>query len=111
MIPVETRTWCGTWDGKECIIAISKNLSAEEESSWLRRYGWGSWYFSQTELRDERAVLFASYLPRGTYEYLYYIRASVPGEYLVIPTTAYEMYWPDVFGRSDGARFTVESAD
>ncbi len=32
LIPVETRTWCGTWDGKECIIAISKNLSAEEEA-------------------------------------------------------------------------------
>jgi alpha-2-macroglobulin len=88
-----------------------RNLSAEEGHSWLRRYGWGSWYFSRTELRDERAVLFASYLPRGTYEYLYYIRASVPGEYMVIPTTAYEMYWPEVFGRSDGARFTVQDVE
>ncbi len=87
------------------------NLTAEEESSWLRRYGWGSWFFSQTELRDERAVLFATYLPRGTYEYLYYIRASVPGEFMVIPTTAYEMYWPEVFGRSDGAKFTVHDVD
>jgi hypothetical protein len=83
------------------------NLTAEQEHAWLQRYGWGSWYFSQTELRDERAVLFATYLPRGTYEYVYYIRASVPGEYMVIPTTAYQMYWPEVFGRSDGAKFTV----
>ncbi|HSJ53173.1 MAG TPA: alpha-2-macroglobulin family protein, partial [Anaerolineae bacterium] len=87
------------------------NLTAEEEDTWLRRYGWGSWFFSQTELRDERAVLFASYLPRGTYEYVYYIRASVPGEFMVIPTTAYEMYWPEVFGRSDGARFTVQDVE
>ncbi len=88
-----------------------RNLTAEEENVWLRRYGWGSWFFSQTELRDERAVLFATYLPRGTYEYVYNIRASVPGEFMVIPTTAYQMYWPEVFGRSDGARFTVRDTE
>jgi hypothetical protein len=88
-----------------------RNLTAEEESIWLRRYGWGSWFFSQTELRDERAVLFATYLPRGTYEYVYHIRASVPGEYMVIPSTAYQMYWPEVFGRSDGGKFTVRDVE
>lgn len=69
--------------------------------------GWGWWWFSHTELRDEKAVLFATYLPRGTYEYTYLIRASLPGEYGVIPTHAYEMYFPEVFGRSDGGLFTI----
>jgi len=73
--------------------------------------GWGWWWFSHTELRDEKAVLFATYLPRGTYEYTYLIRASLPGEYRVIPTHGYEMYFPEVFGRSDGGLFTIEDTD
>ena len=68
-------------------------------------YGW--WWFEHTELRDEKAVLFAAYLPRGTYEYTYLIRASLAGEYRVIPTHAYEMYFPELFGRSDGGMFTI----
>ncbi|MFQ5434871.1 MAG: hypothetical protein ACE5FD_08340, partial [Anaerolineae bacterium] len=70
-------------------------------------YGWGWWWFSHTELRDEKAVLFATFLPRGTYEYRYQIRASLPGEYRVIPTHAEEMYFPEVFGRGDGGVFTI----
>jgi uncharacterized protein YfaS (alpha-2-macroglobulin family) len=84
-----------------------RNLTAEEESRWYRWYGWGWWWFSHTEMRDEKVVLFASYLPRGTYQYTYTMRASVPGEFLVMPTFAYEMYFPEVFGRSDGGKFFV----
>jgi uncharacterized protein YfaS (alpha-2-macroglobulin family) len=62
-------------------------------------------------MRDEKVVLFAQYLPRGTYEYTYLMRAGVPGQFLVMPTTAYEMYFPEIFGRSDGGRFTVEPVD
>jgi hypothetical protein len=69
--------------------------------------GWGWWWFSHTELRDEKAALFATYLPRGTYEYNYQIRASLAGEYRVIPTHAEEMYFPEVFGRGDGGVFTI----
>jgi uncharacterized protein YfaS (alpha-2-macroglobulin family) len=87
------------------------NVTADEENHWLRRYGWGWWWFSHSELRDEKAVLFAEYLPRGTYEYTYLMRASVPGEFSVIPATAYEMYFPEIFGRSDGGRFAVRPAD
>jgi hypothetical protein len=74
-----------------------------------RRDPWGYnwWWFSHTELRDEKAVLFATYLPKGTYEYVYSIRASVPGEFNVIPTHAEQMYFPEVFGRGDGGVFTV----
>lgn len=70
-------------------------------------FGWGWWYFSHSELRDEKAALFADYLPKGTYEYTYQIRASLPGQYRVIPTHAEEMYFPEVFGRGDGGVFTV----
>ncbi|MBN1219630.1 MAG: Ig-like domain-containing protein [Anaerolineae bacterium] len=77
----------------------------DRRSPWWRGYGW--WYFSHAEVRDEKAVLFATYLPKGTYEYTYTIRASVPGEFRVIPTHAEEMYFPEVFGRGDGGLFKI----
>ena len=38
---------------------------------------------------------------------LYKERASVPGEFLTMPALAYEMYFPQVWGRSDGATFSI----
>jgi len=97
--------------GCEGIDRSLETTSAVGERPSLERVGeyggWGWWWFSHTDLRDEKAVLFATYLPRGTYEYTYQIRASLPGRFLVMPTTAYEMYFPEVWGRSDGGVFTV----
>ena len=77
----------------------------DRRNPWSGDYG--RWYFSHTELRDEKAVLFATYLPKGTYEYTYNVRASLPGEYRVIPTHAEQMYFPEVFGRGDGGLFRI----
>ena len=35
------------------------------------------------------------------------IRASLPGEYLTLPPTASQMYFPEVWGRGAGSTFTV----
>jgi hypothetical protein len=70
--------------------------------------GWGWWWFSNTDLRDEKLVLFAQSLPAGTYEYTYEIQIGLAGEYRVLPSTAYEMYFPEVMGRSDGMIFRIE---
>ena len=64
-------------------------------------------YFDNVEMRDDRMALFASYLPAGVYTYSYLARATTPGAYGVLPAHAYLSYFPDVFGRSDGGRFTV----
>jgi uncharacterized protein YfaS (alpha-2-macroglobulin family) len=77
----------------------------DRQNPWGGGYGW--WWFSHSKLRDEKAMLFATYLPQGTYEYTYLIRASLPGKYKVIPTNAYQMYFPETFGRGDGGVFTV----
>ncbi len=69
--------------------------------------GWGWWWFSKTELRDDRVVLYASYLPRGTYQYTYTVYAGLAGEYRVIPSTGQEFYNPVVYGRGDGTLFTI----
>jgi hypothetical protein len=72
-------------------------------------YYYPYWYYwTNTELRDDKVALFADYLSQGTYEYSYLMRASVIGDFTVLPTTASQMYEPDVFGRSSGAEFTVK---
>lgn len=70
--------------------------------------GWGWWYFNHVELRDEKVVLSVSYLPAGTYEYTYRVRASTPGSFRVIPTTANEFYFPEVYGRGEGSLFVIK---
>jgi uncharacterized protein YfaS (alpha-2-macroglobulin family) len=72
--------------------------------------GWGWWWFSQTEIRDDKVVLYATYLPQGTYRYTYTLRAGMAGQYHVIPTTGQEFYFPEVYGRSDGMLFTLKPA-
>ncbi len=69
--------------------------------------GWGWWYFNHVELRDEKVVISADFLPAGTYEYVYLVRAATPGQYHVIPPSAQEFYFPEVYGRGDGMLFTI----
>jgi uncharacterized protein YfaS (alpha-2-macroglobulin family) len=66
------------------------------------RFWWGWRWYSRSELRDEKVALFADHLPRGSYLYSYTMRATLPGEFRVIPTTASELYFPEVYGRANG---------
>ncbi|MCC7355256.1 MAG: Ig-like domain-containing protein [Anaerolineae bacterium] len=88
---------------EEEIRRMKEGEVIEEPKAWM----WDAWLPSHTDLRDEKVALFATFLPRGTYQYTYLMRASLPGEYLVMPTTAMQMYFPEVFGRSDGGRFVI----
>ncbi|MGB0384336.1 MAG: Ig-like domain-containing protein [Ardenticatenaceae bacterium] len=67
--------------------------------------------WSQKIIRDEKVALFSQLLPRGSYEYTYLLRATVPGRYNILPTIGYQTYHPEVFGRSDGGLFTVTPAE
>ncbi|MXX49907.1 MAG: hypothetical protein F4Z39_02460 [Chloroflexi bacterium] len=69
--------------------------------------GWGWWRFDAIEFHDEKASIYASYLPRGVYEYVYTIRPSFAGEYQVIPPTAHEMNFPEVYARGAGRLFRI----
>ena len=71
---------------------------------------WYAWYYSpwdQVNLRDDRVTLLASRIPKGVHQYVYYARATTPGDFFVAPTFAEETYLPEVFGRSDSGRFVV----
>lgn len=73
--------------------------------------GWGWWWFSNIQFEDERVVLNSTFLPAGTYEYVYTIRTGLEGVYNVIPPTARENYFPDVYGRGAGSTFTILPAE
>jgi len=91
-------------------LLTSPQSEVPAQLSWneLEKLGWGWWYFDHIEMQDERVTLSASYLPAGTYIYSYMVRAGTQGEYRVIPTSAYEFYFPEVYGRGEGSLFTVK---
>jgi len=64
--------------------------------------------FGHTDIRDNRVALFARFVPKGAYEYTYFAQATTPGEFKLAPATAYEEYFPEVWGRSDGGTFVVK---
>ncbi|HMN27045.1 MAG TPA: hypothetical protein PKE45_02730 [Caldilineaceae bacterium] len=68
---------------------------------------WQFWTPTYIDIRDDKVALFATHLPAGTYEYTFQVRATVPGEYRVLPVFAEMMYFSEVWGRSGGAQFTV----
>jgi uncharacterized protein YfaS (alpha-2-macroglobulin family) len=67
---------------------------------------WQHW--AHTEIHDDRVAVFATYLGRGVYEYSYTIRAGLAGVFRTLPARAWEMYFPETFGRSSGVLFTVK---
>jgi alpha-2-macroglobulin len=73
-----------------------------------RFWWWGPWYEHQN-LRDERSEAFASLLPGGVHTFSYYARATTPGEFVVPPARAEEMYHPETFGRSATARVVIRA--
>jgi uncharacterized protein YfaS (alpha-2-macroglobulin family) len=70
-----------------------------------RSIGGGSWWwrqywFEHQNFRDERAEAFCSLLWEGVYNYSYVARATTPGQFVVPPAKAEEMYHPETFGRT-----------
>ncbi|MEA3309224.1 MAG: Ig-like domain-containing protein [Chloroflexota bacterium] len=84
------------------LLSMDPTLRRQDSRYWW----WWRWY-SHSELRDEKVVLFADVLGSGTYEYSYTFRATLPGDYHVLPTVAKEFYFPEVFGRSGGRLLTI----
>lgn len=90
-------------------LAVSESLPSDNVSSDVVTYGsqsfgrgyywYGTWYEHQN-LRDERAEAFTSLLWEGVWNYSYVCRATTPGEFVVPPAKAEEMYTPETFGRS-----------
>ncbi|MGI8812992.1 MAG: hypothetical protein ACR2IH_10790 [Pyrinomonadaceae bacterium] len=72
--------------------------------SWWLRQNW----FEHQNFRDDRAEAFASLLWEGVYTYSYVARATTPGQFIVPPAKAEEMYHPETFGRTGTDFLRVE---
>jgi hypothetical protein len=89
-------------------LAVSESVPPDPQAASARSWWWwGPWYEHQN-LRDAGAEAFTSYLWDGVYDYTYVTRATTPGDYVVPPAKAEEMYAPEVFGRTGSDRVVVE---
>jgi uncharacterized protein YfaS (alpha-2-macroglobulin family) len=88
-----------------------KQTSVMEYGSRSYGYGWWWWrpqWFEHQNLRDERTEAFTSLLWEGVYKYSYVARATTPGDFVVPPAKAEEMYHPETFGRCRTDRVRIE---
>ncbi|HEU0036765.1 MAG TPA: DUF6049 family protein [Kofleriaceae bacterium] len=79
----------------------------EQKSRGAYWWWYGPWYEHQN-MRDERVEAFASLLWEGGHQYEYVARATTPGNFVVPPPKAEEMYMPETFGRGGSDRVIVE---
>ncbi|MDD5623603.1 MAG: Ig-like domain-containing protein [Candidatus Peribacteraceae bacterium] len=78
-------------------------------SYWSEDY-WqsGIWRFSHHEFRDDSVFLFAENLPAGVYQYTYLVRATTPGTFRERPARVWEMYFPEIFGQTEGKLMIIK---
>jgi uncharacterized protein YfaS (alpha-2-macroglobulin family) len=83
-------------------LATSESLPEDENlrtgGNFVGYYN-QNWYDHQN-LRDNRAEIFKTLLASGVWNYSYIARATTPGDFVVPPANAEEMYSPETFGRS-----------
>lgn len=89
-------------------LATTEDLPADPAQNTGRGWWWWSRpWFEHQNMRDERSEAFTTMLWGGVHTYTYYARATTPGEFIVPPTKAEEMYSPETFGRSGTDRVSV----
>jgi hypothetical protein len=88
-------------------LAVTGTLPADPAANTGPWWWWGTWYQHQN-LRDERAEAFTTLLYAGVYEYTYVAVATTPGNFVVPPAKAEEMYHPETFGRTGTDRVIID---
>ena len=83
-------------------------LTVGSRSIGRNYYWWRQNWFEHQNFRDERAEAFTGLLWEGVYDYSYVTRATTPGEFVVPPAKAEEMYHPETFGRTGTDMVRVE---
>ena len=68
---------------------------------------WWSYDWSGMQVFDDHVALFFRHLDRGMTEFDMNFRAEAPGASVALPVTAYQMYLPEVRGRSGMQKLEV----
>jgi uncharacterized protein YfaS (alpha-2-macroglobulin family) len=88
-------------------LQVSQTTPPEDTGADAKPWCWCWQWFEHQNMRDDRVEAFTSYLAGGTYEYTYIARATTPGEFVVPPAKAEELYATEVFGRSASTTLVV----
>ena len=89
-------------------LAVTASVPEDPSETPTRWWWWWRRWYEHQNLRDERAEAFASLLWDGIYTYTYVATATTPGDFVVPPAKAEEMYSPEVFGRTGTDRMIIE---
>lgn len=84
----------------------------EETVSFYNPYepfstGWGWWFFNEPQIYDDHLLWTADYLPAGTYTLTYQLLPYQRGVFQVLPTHAWQYFYPEVQGTSEGDLLTI----
>ena len=90
-------------------LNTSRQDLAEYQVSSPFKHGWGWWYFNQPTVYDNRIMWAANFVPAGTYQMVYTLSLTHPGEYQVLPARAWQQYFPETQAISAGEKFNVEA--
>ncbi|MEQ1704873.1 MAG: alpha-2-macroglobulin family protein [Rickettsiales bacterium] len=77
-------------------------------SDWIS-YNFSRWSFYHRELRHNSVRFYSDYLPAGNYHLSYTAQAIAPGNFVIMPVQAEEMYDPDVFGKGITEQLKVQT--
>lgn len=88
---------------------VNLNLATEQKSLRLQDAELRGRELRPTyqELKNDRAFLYTENLPAGVYEFDYFVRALIPGKFAHLPASAFEMYFPENFGRTTPSYFEI----
>ncbi|HEX8746708.1 MAG TPA: alpha-2-macroglobulin family protein, partial [Pyrinomonadaceae bacterium] len=92
-------------------LAVTEEIPEDQQAATQQKNSYWWWYrpwFEHQNLRDERVEAFTSLLWEGVYNYSYVARATTPGNFVVPPAKAEEMYHPETFGRGKSDRVIIE---
>ena len=86
------------------VDADKGNFTAASGSWWFKYSDWISynvsrWSFYHKELRHDSARFYSDYLPAGNYHLSYTTQAIAPGNFVIMPVHAEEMYDTDIYGK------------
>jgi len=98
----------GGFEALNPALAVTGNLPRDDKDANARGWWWSWQWFQHQNMRDERVEAFTTMLWEGVYNYSYLARATTPGNFVVPPTKAEEMYHPETFGRSASERVVIE---
>lgn len=94
------------------VDAMKANYVAAGGSMWLkfndwREYNMSFWSFYHQEMRNNAVRFYADHLDPGHYHLSYVAQTISSGEFTLLPTTALEMYTPEVNGKTKAQKLVI----